>query len=237
MIRGTFPGSRAAGALTLGIALVWPLGVRAQEPDSMRRIDFSVSRDREVANDLATATLAVTRDGADPAALANEVNHAMSDALERARDEPAVRARTTGYQTQPIYSKGEIRHWRASQQLALESRDFDALTELIGSLQSSLELTSIGFSVSPELRRSTQDDLIGEALAAYQARAESVRGALGARGHELVHLSIETPGDSGPWPPFARQVSSMASAEMAAPAVEAGTSRIQILVRATIELR
>ena len=183
-------------ALTAGVALGGAHPADADPPTPMNRVDFTVERSRDVANDWASAVVGVTDEDRDPAALADRVNRAAAWGLETAKGRKGIRVESRGYSTRPINDpkKGQIRIWRASQDLVLETGDVATLSELLGELQTRLELRSISFSVSPERRREVEEDLIAEALAAFRARAESVRSHLGASGYELVHLSIQTTG-------------------------------------------
>lgn len=201
----------------------------------MRRVSFRVESEREVANDWLRASLAVTDEDADPARLADRVNRAMAWALERARAEKGVKVESGGYSTHPVYDDGRIRRWRASQQLWIEGRDFDAATRLLGTLQERLQLQSLRFSVSPERRRELEDALIEEALAAFQARAELVRKKLGASAYEIVQLGIGTSGGAPPPRPM-MEMRAASMSKVAEPAVEGGTSRLGVGVDATIEL-
>jgi predicted secreted protein len=159
----------------------------------------------------------------------------MTRAMAVAKAAPAVRVKSGGYATHPVHQDGKLRRWRASQDLVLESADVDAVTALVGKLQSELQLRSIGFSISPEQRRATEDDLIAEALTAFKARAEIVRENLGASHYEIVQLSINTGG--GPQVrPALMEVRAMGASKVAPPALEGGTSRLSIHVNGTIEL-
>jgi predicted secreted protein len=234
--------SRGAGALAAACALaalvLAPAPARADDPSkALRRAEFSVERGAEIDNDRTTAVLAVTDEDADAARLTRRVNETMSWALETAKGIPAVRARSGGYQTWPIERDGRIRHWRSRQELILESDDLPALTELLGTLQSRLELVSIGFSPSPERRRAAEDRLIADALTAFRDRAGRVRESLGAAGWELVHVAIQTDGQP-PVRPFFQHAGRAADlAEVAPPVLEAGTSRVVVTASGTIELR
>jgi predicted secreted protein len=222
--------------LVAGIVLAGAAGTAgADGEDSLRRVSFAVESGQDVANDWLRASLAVTDEDPDPAALADRINRTMEWALARAKQEKRVRVQSGGYSTQPVYEERRIRRWRASQQLWIEGADFDAATALLGELQSRLQLQSLDFSVSPEQRRKVEDALIEEALGAFKARAELVRHTLGASGYEIVELGIVTP--SGAPPPRPMMMRAMAESSAAAPpAVEAGTSRLHVGVNATIEL-
>jgi predicted secreted protein len=201
----------------------------------MNRVGFQVERSRDVANDWIQVVVGVTDEGVDSARLADRINATMSRAMAVAKAAPAVRVKSGGYATHPVHQDGKLRRWRASQDLVLESADVDAVTALVGKLQSELLLRSIGFSISPERRRATEDELITEALAAFKARAEIVRENLGASHYEIVQLSIGTQGGPPPRPVFA-EMRAMGASKVAPPALEGGTSRLSVHVNATIEL-
>jgi predicted secreted protein len=219
------------------VALALAAGAGAAEEEARNRVSFGVVRETEVANDRATAVLAASAEDSDAAAVADRVNQAMTWAVERVRQEPAVAARSGGYHTYPVEHEGKIRRWRARQELVVETSDVQTLTRVIGELQSRLELASIGFSVSPERRREVEDALIAEAITAFRARAELVRGGFDAAGWTLVQASVD--GGGGPPPvPVMQTMRTLGAEDMVAqPSFEAGTSRVSVGVHGTIELR
>jgi len=234
--------ARRRGALAGGwVSMAWLLGapaaLGAEDPTPMRRVDFAVQSSREVANDWVRAVVGVTDEDADAAKLADRVNQAMAWALERARARPGVSVESGGYTTMPVHDprKGERRFWRASQDLRLEGADPRAVSELLGELQSRVQLRSIDFTVSPSQRRKVEDELIDEALAAFLARADRVRQRLGGRGYQIVQISIGTSGAPPPVPVM-RAAMAMESASVAPPALEAGTSELVISVSGSIQL-
>jgi predicted secreted protein len=224
--------------LPLALALGLAGGGRAEEDaGAMRRVSFQVERSREVANDRAQAVVGVSDEDADAAALADRVNRAVQWALETARRQAGVRVESGGYHTWPVEEKGRLRRWRASQDLVLEAGDAKALGELLGRLQERLQLRSLGFDVSPESRRRVEDELIAEVLAAFQARARQVQEQLGASSHQIVQISLDTGGGVVPRPQRMRgMVMEAAAAPVAEPALEAGTTRVEVRAAATIEL-
>jgi predicted secreted protein len=176
----------------------------------------------------------ISAEDSDPAALADRINREMAWGLEQARAESRVKPRSGGYSTHPVHDEdGRIRRWRASQQLVLEGGDSAAMTALVGRLQARLQLVSFDFSVSEERRRKVQEELVSEALAAFRARAALVARGLGASGYALDDVSVET---GSPGYPMPRMRMEMAAADMAPPAVEAGTSRVSVTVQGSVVL-
>lgn len=230
-----------ASALVLAFA-AWLVGAapaRAADPaPPMRRVEFGVQSSREVANDWVRASVGVTDEDEDSAKLAERVNQAMAWALERARASAGIQARSGGYSTFPVDDpkRGERRFWRASQELLLEGPDPRAMSELLGVLQSRVQLRSIDFTLSPAQRRKVEDELIDEALAAFLARAERVQKQLGGRGYEIVQVSIGSSGGAPPVP-MMRAEMAMSSAKLTPPAFEGGTSELVVHANGSIELK
>jgi len=224
----------ARAALLLAVAIAGAAAAQPFAPDPKHRVSFSVERSRDVANDWVTAVVGTSDEDGDAARLADRVNQAMNWALGVAKQARGVSVRSAGYTTQPVHDKtGKITRWAASQDVILEGSDVDAVSELVGKLQSRLLLRSIAFSVSPDTRRKTEDALIGDALAAFAERAKRIVSGLGARDYELVSLGLQTPGGGGPAPIWAR---ARMAAEVATPEFESGQSTLAVRVDATIEL-
>lgn len=217
----------------IGGLLVFLLGVGGVEAaeEAGQRVSFRVSRAQEVGNDRVEALLAASAESPSAAEAAQEVNRAMQWALERVQAEEGLSVRTTGYRTYPVHEDGRIRRWRAHQEVLLSSGDVDAVTSLVGELQTRLALQSFTFRVSDAKRRQVEEALIDEALAAFRSRADQVRRSLEADAWSIDQLSIE-PGTRRP--PMRAQL--MLKQRQDAPAVEAGTSRIEVGVQATIVL-
>jgi len=213
-----------------------PLAAAAQAPETLfNLVSLNAEADREIPNDLLTATLVAEAEGTDPAQLADGVNRAMQRALSTALAVKAVKARSGAYQTIPVYEKSRVARWRVRQELRLESADFAAATELIGKLQTSLMVTGMNLSVSAEARRKAENALIAEALAAFEERARVVRDAMKAKGYRVRDLQVSPGGSSPPRPMLAMAARTLH--EAAPPAVEAGSTRILITVSGTIQLQ
>jgi predicted secreted protein len=227
--------ARAALWLSLALAIAGAAAAQPFPPDPKNRASFSVERSREVANDWVTAVIGTSDEDSDAARLGDRVNQTMNWALGEAKQARGVSVKSGGYTTHPVHDKnGKIARWAASQDLILEGSDVDAVSELVGKLQSKLLLRSIGFSVSPETRRKAEDVLIGEVLTAFQERAKHVSAGLGARDYEVVSLSLQTPG-GGPVPMFDTRARMMEAAQ-APPEFESGQSTLHVRADATIEI-
>ncbi|MFI4923314.1 MAG: SIMPL domain-containing protein, partial [Burkholderiales bacterium] len=137
------------------------------------------------------------------------------------------------YQTYPVYGKNKLLEaWRVRSEIRIESKDFNSLSNLIGKLQSTMQLSYLGFTVSPEARRQAENELITQAVSNFRERADIVKQSLNGRGYKLRKMSINT-GGFHPRPMLAR---GMAAQEVAAPNVEAGTSQVTVNISGSIEV-
>lgn len=230
MPRSEFRGTVAV-ALVLAACVALPSRGRADE--AQEGIHLQAESGRRVANDRMEARLAVELENVDPARLADEVNETMDWALGRAKRAKGVIVQSGAYQTRPIFDEQRIRRWHARQELILESGDTDRLSELLGELQSRLQLQGVAFRVSRGARQRVEEELIAEALDAFKRRAELVRKNLGADGYRIAELYVGTPG--GP-APRARAMGRAMAESVAAPGFEAGTSDVTVQVRGRIVL-
>lgn len=218
------------------LATMWSLVAHANETPVTDRISFRVEVGREVQNDRVTALLQAHAEGRDAARLADEINDAMSWALQQVKDVKDVTSQSGNYRTYPVYDKRKIVNWRGAQELRLESHDVPALTRLLGTLQERLQMQSMQFSVSPVARDAVEDELIAEALAAFGKRASLIAGSLKADGYELLDVSINSTGHPPVIPMRMESAARVSAASVAPPAVEQGSSRISVQVNGSIRL-
>jgi len=198
-------------------------------------VSLQAEASREADNDEALALLAAEARGENPAALAEQVNKKMAAALKLVKAVPVVRPRSGSYRTAPTYKGGRVDGWLVSQELRLESNDLPALAKLVGELQDTLLVQGMQLRLAPATRRSIEEALIAEAIAAFQSRAEIVRKAMKASSYRVRTLNIGTSG-GGIVVPFARSEMRAMSAAAAPVAVEAGTSVVQVTASGTVQL-
>lgn len=228
----------AACALALVLGSLAPAAGHAEQARSPKdQVSFRVEARREVPNDWVAATLGVEEESSDAAGLAARVNQRMAEALALAKSDARLQVSSGAYVTQPVYDKTRIARWRARQDLAFETGDVGALTEMAGKLQGQgLLLRGVTFSVAPETQKRVEDELVVEALSLFRERAGLIARGLGRRGWNLVSLGL---GQSGvpPVPFYAeRGVAFSASADAPAPALESGRSTLTLDANGTIEI-
>ncbi|HTD89906.1 MAG TPA: SIMPL domain-containing protein [Burkholderiales bacterium] len=219
-----------------GCFLLAAVSATAAEPPRYNTVELQSEAQREVQNDLLNASLFVELNDPSPAALANAINKNVNDALRIAREYKSVRVRSGNNQTYPVYSKGSLlQGWRGRAEIRIESKDFEAASGLIGKLQAGMQLANMTFSVSPETRRATENELIAEVIGAFKARAEIVKAALAGRGYKLQRLNV-TNGYNAPQPRLAMARVAAPAQEVAAPNLEAGVSLVTVTANGAIEV-
>jgi predicted secreted protein len=228
----------ALGRAALALTCVLGAAASAQQParPAGPQVELQAEARREVPNDVINAAMSLEVSDADPAKVADALNRAQNAALAAARDFPLVRARTGYSQSYPVYDRAQkLTGWRGRAEVRLESRDFAQAAALIGRLQSSMQLSGMSFSVSPQSRQAAEDELLVEAIAAFRARAEIARKAIGTRAYRIQRLQVNTGGGFSP-PPRPMLARGAMAAEVATPQLEGGLSQIVVTVQGSIEV-
>lgn len=223
-------------AATLLLSLAVPALAQAPEP-RFNQVELQAEASREVQNDLMTANLYAEASDPSAAKVADQLNRVTADALKTAGAEKAVKARSGYSQTYPVNDRnGKVTGWRGRSEIRLESKDTRAMAALIGRLQSSMQLSGASFSVSPELRRQVENELINEAVAAFKSRADIAAKAIGGRTFKIRRIGLNA-GGGGPVPrPMLARGLAAQSAEVSAPVFEAGTSVVNVVAAGTVEV-
>lgn len=205
------------------------------------QISLRAEAHRDVAHDQMQVTLYTEDQDTDAARLATTITNTLNHALQTARNHPKISVKMGSRRSYPVHdNKGQkITAWRERADIHLESTDFPQLSTLTGELLQTLKMTNMQFSIAPKTRISSEDQLLKEAISAFQARAKLVSEAFGSTGYKVVNLNLNSSGFSRP-PVYARS-SKMLSASMAdesfvSPEIEAGSSQVSIIADGVIEI-
>ena len=200
------------------------------------RVNFRVTASRDVDNDTLVAVMYNERSGQQPASMADDVNRTIAWAVDLAGKTSGIKVQTLQYRQDPIYRNQTISGWKVRQSIRLESKDVKILSKLIGELQSRLSVASLRYTISAEVRRTVEDELITQALDRFGRRGKLISGELGRPDYRIVNIDIATSGGS-PAPVRMRTVSAMAeSSSVTAPTLEPGVQSVTVSVSGTIEL-
>lgn len=199
-------------------------------------IDLAAEAGRPAANDMVRASVYSEASGSNPADLARQVNGNIGEALKLIREKKGVTVKSGNQSTYPIYTQSrKIDGWRMRSELLIESRDFGAVSELLGRLQQMrLAVGDIAQMPSPETRRQVEDEAMREAIRAFQNRAAVVAEQLG-KGWKIKQMHINQGGGS-PVPIMRGARAAMLAADAAPAPIEAGESTITTQISGQIEL-
>jgi len=224
-------------ALALVVAVIGCAANAQTTEPRFNQVELQAEASREVQNDLMTANLYAEASDPSAAKVADQLNRVTAEALKLAGPEKAVKARSGYSQTYPVNDRnGKVTGWRGRSEIRLESKDTRAMAALVGRLQSTMQLSGVSFSVSPELRRQVENELINEAVAAFKSRADIAAKAIGGRSFKIRHIGLNTGGmQPSPRPMLARGMAAQ-SAEVLAPVFEAGTSVVNVVAAGVVEV-
>ncbi len=210
--------------------------VSAEDALHYNVVSIQASAEGELPNDKMQVMLRVEHEAKQSAVAADAVNRDTQWALSEARSYQDVTVTTRNYQTQPRWDKRHIIGWRVSQQLYLETKNFEQATRLLAILQQKLQVSSMAFVPTAEVRRQREDELTIEALAAFRNKAQLVTQAMQQSSYELVDLEVGKQASTVPIRHRAEAAMfSMDSVEKVA--VQAGTSQLTIHANGRIQLR
>ena len=207
--------------------------VAHETTDHYDRVHLSASAQTQIENDTVIATLYAQEEGSDAVQLANLVNNRINVAVELVRQHDTIKLQTNNYNSSPVYHNNKITGWRVRQGIRLESQDMTVMSGVLGELQQTLALEGISFAVSPGLKNSTDDELIGEALKVFEKRAKNITQQLGRKNYKIVDINVSTSANH-----YTRrnyEVAAMA-VKVAAPSIEGGEQTLQVTISGQIEL-
>ncbi|SMC25233.1 Predicted secreted protein [Andreprevotia lacus DSM 23236] len=206
-------------------------------------VNLEANASREVGNDIAYATLFVELTEADPTKLADRVNQPLAQAIKIVKQVPVVQSGGTGYSTYPVYDNktGKQQGWRGRGELRLSSRDFAALSRVLGQLQSAnggpgLQLADVRYGVSEQQRDQVENELIEESLKAFRQRADLIRKTMAGQSWKVVNINVNTGPAPQPVPVMQRTFKAAAMAADSAPALEGGESRVSVSVNGSVQI-
>lgn len=239
MVHTAFPNRPCARTLALLALPLMLAGQALAEPVTRAQVtivDLAAEGNRNAPNDLAHASAYFEAQDANPAELARRVNRTIAGGLETAKAYPAVKAKSGGNSTWPVYGKNgrNIEAWRMRSEVLLETRDTAALSELLGKLQATLAIGQLTLLPAPETRKKAEDDATLDAIAAFQARATLIAKAM-SKSYRIRQMSINAGGGGRP-PAYMMERAKSMSAEAAPMPVEAGDTTLTVNITGQIEL-
>lgn len=229
---------RLALALILVMAAALPVApAQAQEAERTKLV-LGETATREAEQDTLIAAVSARAQAASPREAQQQVNTAMTAAIEKARGIEGIRPSTGGYRVYQEYDRdGPTGDWIAEQELRLRSQNIVVLLELTGRLQDDgLIVGNLGYELSSEARRKIEDELTIEAIGALRARAGQIAASM-----DMEIAGIETVRVGGamgepPVRPMFRTTMAAEAAQSAPPVALPDLEMVSVSVEAEVSL-
>ena len=175
-------------------AMVLAVSVAHAEPPRHNVLSFSVNATEEVAQDLLSVTLQVSREGSQATEVQSSLKRVMETSLDEVRaairGAAGIEIRTGAFSVQPRYnSVGRISGWQGSAQLTIEGTDTLRISQLVGKL-TQLNVVNTQYGLSRLVRESREAALTSEAIQRFRSRGDEMARAFGFKGYSLGEVSV-----------------------------------------------
>lgn len=216
-------------------------GPTLAESLNYNQVSLRAQVQQSVNNDTLTVTLFTEDQDSDPAKLANRITTRLNQGLETARKNANIQVSSGNRSSQPVYDekRKNIIAWRERGEIRLEGTNFAEISTTMGNLLGDLNLGGMQFSLSPDSRNSTENELIKLAIDAFRERADIATQGLGGSDYRIVQLNLNTQFMTPrPYLQSSRMMAMPAAdTAMAAPAVEGGEADVSVSADGVIEVQ
>lgn len=229
--------SKLSIAIALAALAVCAGSAVAAEAPRRDTLSLSASATVEVPRDTLTVRFGITKEGSDAGQVQSQLKQALDAALAEARKiaKPgAVEVQTGNFSLYPRYApKGGINGWQGSAELVVEGRDMAAIAQLTGRV-SSMNIASVGYSLSREAREKQESEVVAQAIARYKAKAADYARQFGYAGYQIAEVAVNA--DANVPMPMATPMARFKASTMADEAlpVEAGKASVSATVSGTV---
>lgn len=171
-----------------------PLGALAAEEPPRSDVNFTVITEKEIPRDLLQATLYVRTEGNNLGALNKQINEKVEGALNLLKTQPEVVLRSNNRDSQIRYNnQGKKNGWIVDASLVVESKNFQAFSELLNQLSEHFAIEDMSASVSKEARKELENELTEAVLLEFNSKAQLIQKSLNAKGYRVVDLDLDLP--------------------------------------------
>ncbi|NRF70528.1 SIMPL domain-containing protein [Aquincola sp. S2] len=210
-------------------------------PPPQNVLSLAAQASAEVPQDLLSITLAVTREGADAAAVQSQLRQVLDAALNEARKAARpgqLDVRTGQFSLSPRYTnKGVLSGWSGRAELVLEGRDSGAISQLAGRLNG-MPVAHVAHGLSREQREKAEAEVAAQAIQRFRQRAEEYARHFGFAGYSIREVNVgQADGIPPPQPMFRRAMMAQAGAvaDESVP-VEAGKATVTVTVSGSVQM-
>lgn len=231
---------------TLSLALLafsFVLSARADanaaQPNNV--IAFNVEAERQIERDLMQVNLFYQSEGKNLSELNKTINARLNKAIGIAKQYPAVAIQGNTRNTMVQYDgKGKQSGWLARVELMLESKDSQALSDVINALNDTLAIENISASVSDEKLTHVENELTQAVLEKFKNKALLIQNTLQMKNYRVMDLNISAANEHNYAPvyyePTAKSALTLSESASNAVPLENGKETVRMRVKGRIEL-
>lgn len=231
---------------TLSLALLafsFVLSARADadaaQPNNI--IAFNVEAERQIQRDLMQVNLFYQSEGKNLSGLNKTVNARLNKAIDIAKQYPAVAIQGNARNTMVQYdSKGKQSGWLVRVELMLESKDSQALSDVINALDDTLAIENISASVSDEKLTHVENELTQAVLEKFKNKALLIQNTLQMKNYRVMDLNISAANEHNYarvyYEPMAKSALTLSESASNAVPLENGKETVRMRVEGRIEL-
>lgn len=204
-------------------------------------IAFNVEAERQIERDLMQVNLFYQSEGKNLSELNKTVNTRLNKAIGIAKQYPAVAIQGNTRNTMVQYDgKGKQSGWLARVELMLESKDSQALSDVINALDDTLAIENISASVSDEKLTHVENELTQAVLEKFKNKALLIQNTLQMKNYRVMDLNISAANEHNYAPvyyePTAKSALTLSESASNAVPLENGKETVRMRVEGRIEL-
>ena len=204
-------------------------------------IAFNVEAERQIERDLMQVNLFYQSEGKNLSELNKTVNTRLNKAIGIAKQYPAVAIQGNTRNTMVQYDgKGKQSGWLARVELMLESKDSQALSDVINALDDTLAIENISASVSDEKLTHVENELTQAVLEKFKNKALLIQNTLQMKNYRVMDLNISAANEHNYTPvyyePTAKSALTLSESASNAVPLENGKETVRMRVKGRIEL-
>ena len=204
-------------------------------------IAFNVEAERQIERDLMQVNLFYQSEGKNLSGLNKTINARLNKAIDIAKQYPAVAIQGNTRNTMVQYdSKGKQSGWLVRVELMLESKDSQALSDVINALDDTLAIEHISASVSDEKLTHVENELTQAVLEKFKNKALLIQNTLQMKNYRVMDLNISAANEhnyaSVYYEPTAKSALTLSESASNAVPLENGKETVRMRVEGRIEL-
>lgn len=228
------------------LALPFSLSVLAENsanpPSNI--VSFSTEVEKNIERDLLNVRLFYQVDGKNLADLNKTISERLNKAVNIIKEQSAVEIKENFRNTTVRYNnEGKKNGWVARATLVLESKDFQALSNVVTSLDGILAVEDMNATLSSEKLMGVENELTQETIEKFKKKATLIQQSLQMKNYRILDLEISSANEAAPIRAYASPRAAkvaMLSAEAMSGAdnafLENGKETVRVRANARIEL-